>query len=580
MSTALIALLVVALFPFGATYGWHAVTLKVVASMAIFLLVCIAGRRYELRKVKSTVVARNSYHAVPDRQARVLQNVAGRIQPLDAFQAMVFALSIVQPSELRQRIDETYISDQRTLRQSVTIDFRVPSELREKREEDLRKKHRGLDEDQPPDPWIFVPFTLARKGVYLDNFKVCNGDGQALSVLSYRESLLLSASALRVLIHQALNIDNADQALPEDVAEAERLALSAIIERNNPDVEKAEGGIKSVTAEEARIALWKMQNIADASSRNLLVLLVEKLASNYPLVASMPLSADGRAIIRYEQTIIPKLDLVPEKVTSRLGARAAELKRWLKGALRVLLGSRPASLTVSLDNAHTCQSFHVRVQSPEGLYLARQELRRAKDDEGYLERRQYNAPTPPHYRFRRRLGQSYAHFYGRFFPSPKNSESTPTLEFQFYETPPGSAFRAAVAAGTCFLLVWVVGLAISIKGDPHTDAPAFLLVFPGVAASWLGFDAAPRGLFESTLVSRVSLFTTTVLSMASSGLYMINVSGVRMPMHPSFWNFGFLGVTRLPWITLVAMALINAAWVSYKWVIQAAAFKYLAGREQ
>ena len=37
------------------------------------------------------------------------------------------------------------------------------------------------------------------------------------------------------------------------------------------------------------------------------------------------------------------------------------------------------------------------------------------------------------------------------------AEPVPTVTFQFYERPPGSVFRASVAAVSCVLLVWLVG---------------------------------------------------------------------------------------------------------------------------
>src|SRR5260370_10955851 len=238
--------------------------------------------------------------------------------------------------------------------------------------------------------------------------------------------------------------------------------------------------------------------------------------------------------------------------------------------LRILLGARPISVTVSLDNAWTCQSYHVRVDAPEGLYLANQVLIASKKYLGLTEEKYKakGAPTSAHYRFRRRLGQSYAHFYGRFFPSPLPGERRPKLRLEFYEVPPGSVFRAAVASAACLILVWVVGFVISRTTDPGSDVPAWLLVFPGVAASWLGFDAPTGRLFEGTLASRLSLVATTVISVSASGLFVLNRSGLTLfdgslPTDTPLFSlrmcgeFSVLGITKWAWAILAILALFN-----------------------
>ncbi|MFJ9897509.1 hypothetical protein ACIQPR_29690 [Streptomyces sp. NPDC091280] len=567
--------IVVAIVPIGGLgQSWDATVIRSSLAGAIFIGVCLAGQRYHVKKIKKTIVTRESYTSVPEDRAKSLQRMAATGGLLDSFQATIFALAVTQPIELRQRVDEVYVPQKRTLQRSVTVEFQIPPELMPLPEQGSEQEKKDPTKEQR----VLIPFVFARKGKYLDNLKVTDGAGKNIGVLSYRESLLLSAGVLRVLILGALQAR--DGKLSPKAAEAERLALAAIIERNNPDIERTANSAESEAAVRGHEALLMMQDIRNTDSRALAVLLVEKLAKNYALVASVPLPQDGRFVIRYEETTIPKLDLVPERITSRFGERGVDLKRRFKALLRVLLGTRPVSLKVPLDNASTCQSFHVHVQSPEGLYLAHQEFLLGEEKEEYLTKLQYNAPTPPHYRFRRRLGQPYAHFYGRFFPEPKNPDKAPTLTFHFFETPPGSSFRAAIAAATCFWLVWAIGLVISIKGNPGTDAPAFLLVFPGVAASWLGFDSKPNNLFEGTLTARVSLFITTVVSMTASGLYMINVSKVALPVHPGTWGFDFLGVSRLPWMFLVAVSLVNAAWIIYKWLMHTATFKFLAEREQ
>jgi len=303
---------------------------------------------------------------------------------------------------------------------------------------------------------------------------------------------------------------------------------------------------------------------------------------HYALVASIPLTSTGRFIVRYKRTLIPELELSPE--VEENGHATAWRKRYLwlikrpaylRGWLRVMFGTRPVSVTVSLDNAWTCQSYHVRVQAPEGFYLARQKF---VASEHYQVLKAKDAPTPVHYRFRRRLGQPYAHFYGRFFPSPMHGERRPKLQLDFFEVPPSSDFSAAIAAVACFGLVWLVGFAMSRTQDLGSDAPAFLLVFPGVAASWIGFEAPAHRLFEDTLCARLSLVLTALLSVAASGLFLLDTLKLGIFTQAMPYHSSVLGVTRVFWAALTALSFFNATYLLYRWYRNAWRFKYLAER--
>jgi hypothetical protein len=163
------------------------------------------------------------------------------------------------------------------------------------------------------------------------------------------------------------------------------------------------------------------------------------------------------------------------------------------------------------------------------------------------------------------------------------------LRLEFYETPPGSVFRAAIASGASLALIWLVGFVMSRTRDAGTDAPAFLLVFPGIAASWLGLEVPSGRLFEGTLAARLSLVLTTVISVSASGLFVLNASGLSLfygtlPTEMNVFghnvNAGFsvLGITKWSWAILVVIMLANTIFMTYRWLCISWRFKHLSDR--
>jgi hypothetical protein len=539
---------------------------------------------------------------VPEDEAYALQRLAGRFQ-MDAKQARILALAILQPAELRERVAERYEPRNRTLQQEVAIEAKISGRLY-----DLGR----AAETGRPCMDVYFPVLVIPKGSFNDNLTVLGADENRIPVLSYREYLQLAARLMRLFFYLAYDVKTDDQwrkviedasklPLDHNVHHLEHRALCEIMRRTeaNIDVRRLRG-VSPVSQEADRLARH-IEELPVPTERTvylrLAAALLRKMSQHYALVAATTSDEDGRIFIKYQRTLIPELNLINDELEAAAGKIAlvfgglyGALKRG-RAWLRILFGARPVSVTVSLDNAWTCQSYHVRVDAPEGLYLASQRLIASKKYLG-LTTPQYKAkgaPTGAHYRFRRRLGQSYAHFYGRFFPSPLAKERRPKLRLEFYEVPPGSIFRAAIASMACLALVWVVGFIISRTSDPGTDVPAWLLVFPGVAASWLGFDAPAGRFFEGTLTARLSLALTTIISVAASGLFVLNTSGLTifngsMPTETTLLSpkiraaISVFGVTKWAWAILIVLSLFNTTYMIYRWLRYSARFKYFAER--
>ncbi len=519
---------------------------------------------------------------VPSSEAYELQRLASKIL-LNARQARLFTLALLEPAELRQRVAERYTPSYRTLQQEVTIEAQIPSRL-------LTLTEAQADTIAMPDeraPALF-PVIVLPKGTFSDNFEVYDSDHQRIPTLAYKEYLQLAAGILRLFLRLAYDLP-ATSTPPQfptpvsgsadtDVLHLEHRALCEIIKRAQANVVvKRILGISPVSDEAEQVA-QRLEKLDVAENRRVFLIvaaaLVRKLSLHYPLVVSVPFPASGRMLVRYQRTLIPELELSPGGEDGRVAGRFLVIRK-VKGWLRILFSARPVSVTVSLDNAWTCQSYHLRVDAPDALYLARQKFIATPE---YLATKAKGAPTRAHYRFRRRLGQAYAHFYGRFFPVPIEGSRRPKVQLDFFEVPPGSDFRAAIASAACFGLVWLVGYVLSRTHNPETDAPAFLLVFPGIAASWLGFDAPTHRLFEGTLAARVSLILTTVTSVLASGLWIAYRSDLPFFIRSMPFGISLVGVNQLWWGVLVAVSSLNTLYMAYRWLRHSWRFKHLAER--
>ena len=429
----------------------------------------------------------SSVHAslvpLPPGRAIDLQRRVGRTRPVTSLEAQVFALAITNPALFRPRVTEIYEPDRRTVNQEVVIDVQLPSELfhddeNSTTEPGVRNKiasvvETGSDarlEVTTPSEALTIPFPVVVpiKGELNDNLEIFGVGDARLAAYSYSEYLELVAGVLRLLLLKACSMEKGGKFHPI-VARAELIALRSIMQRGLQDPSAV---MRAVIA----ILNLKEVNISEVPDKvcrpdrqtiNLIAEVVRQLANRYAIVASMECNSDYRSIIRYRRTIVPGL---------RLSKPKKHLVSWTKERLAILLGARPVSLTIPLAGAATCQSYHLFVRCPEGLYLHIQEF---PGLQAYLEadqerravlrtKNRADVSIPPYYHVRSRLGQSYAHFYSRYLTEPRavlkdfgkvagemtNTRETiaefPNADFSFAEVPPGSLFRAVLAALSAF----------------------------------------------------------------------------------------------------------------------------------
>lgn len=565
--------------------SWVSICIHLLSAIGIVVCAWLLTRYRYARDLRVSSVHKflgREIVSPPNQGALSLQLRAGTVRPIGPLEAEIFALALINPAALRQRVSERYEPERRTLWQRVTVEVQIPGELiapqvvmahRTDRDvaadekiiesEIQKRKSRFSELGRIPFPVIIPP-----KAELNDEIVVLGTGGDRVPCFSYPEYLLIIASVLRMLLLKAYRLDNVDH-LPKVASNAERQALGCIMQRGSPPEAAIKGAVDAIR-NLPRAQGAQTEGIRDLQAARIAAELVRKLSDRYAIVASLECTPEGRMVLEYQRKIVPTLELSVNERGGRF--------RWLQDRLSIFLGARPVDLALPIENAPTCQSFHLYVDCPEGLYLRKQQLIGLDE---YLSRNNRQASAnPPYYRLRRRLGQPYAHLYARFFPTPNEGEVLPELRVSFWEVPPGSLFRAAIVSISTVILVWLVGWLLPRAQDPGTDVPAVLLAFPAVAAAWLGIDEKRRRLLEGTLASRISLTLSAISALAASSLFMLN--GAHLPvLHdriPFPIDVSFLGINQASWGILVCLTLINSLGIGYLCLLRTWEWGYLAAR--
>ena len=541
------------LFPLNSVLGVVLLVARLLLVLAALRLAYIAYRyknRVNFYKKNDHI---SSIQQVPVQAAENLQSVAGDSGLLTYFQAQVLAQALLKPRDFRLRVIETYDPDRRTLERTVRVEGQVPRSLM-----------KGITFDHEPAPRILYPLMTPRKSKLVDHFIVKDASGCQISPISYRQSIQVAAVVLRLLLMAAF------EKKVSRFKDAELMAIHLMTSRrfndghapapdNDVDLDREISFSALLNDDErnrSRVAVRMAQDF------------VRIFMYHYAIVVPIDIAPDGRFSVSYNETIVPLLHLTS------------------LGLLNVLLGTRPITLTVSARGASYAQSWHLQVNGPDGTYLGDQRL---VDSVFTINGGPANdESTPPHYRFRKRLGQPYLHLYTRHFPEPRRADDgvleNPRVQADYFEVPPGSLLRAMVSAGACLFLVWIIAIINSRVPDPGTDAPAVLLAFPAVVGAWLGFESSPRRLLEGTLAARISLIATVATSILASGLYLGH-KGLPAGVGPGLYNWthwpsnwSFFWVTDITWSILLVLSIFNFGVVSFLYIRRSALFTALSRR--
>nr|WP_198151284.1 hypothetical protein [Kibdelosporangium sp. MJ126-NF4] len=449
-----------------------------------------------------------------------------RTDQTSSSQLLQFAISTLFPASVRRQLTDEYTPNHRTLFKRVSIEFDV--DQRNERE--------------------FLAVSFPHKGTLQDDMVLRDAQGQRLSALSYREYRVLAAKTLRLLLNAAYGT----RRLPPAALHAEALALKEIVRFERYERHASETSSTKVL-NALRALRLPYRNPAGPVYLGMAIDLVNKLSERYVVVVAVPVTGK-RVLVHFERTEIPSFHREKGRV---------------KSLFRMMVGSRPVQLNVSARNAVTCRSYHLYVRAPDYLYLGEVDT---KPIEALISTWR-QAGRDAFIRVRPRRGQSYFHLYGRLLKTSETKNMGATVKF--FEVPPGSIGKSAIAAVAACLVVLAVGAVVTwapTVADVDTQIVAFLLAVPGIAAAWLGLESRQGALFDGSLTARLSLLATFLISLGASTLMLLMHSGI-LRMNPK--HVLVLLEADLAWTILALVSVAHAVYVCCVWWHRARYYRML-----
>ncbi|CAL9335855.1 hypothetical protein SUDANB95_00165 [Actinosynnema sp. ALI-1.44] len=519
--------------------GW--LLLTILKTFLVPTLVVVAG--VVLGRMSTRIYRKKEFYCAPPRSVedknRAAADKASRAASLlyrsgllDSPSAIATAGALTRVREFNQRLSETYDLAPGSVFRSTVIEGRIPPSVWEIFDDEVSQGDgEGGCGSEPA--WFYFPLVDFRKGNLLDHLSASRPDGSGLRILGSDEGLVVLATALRWQLLGAAERGVAD-GLPAgwDTVESDALALIAHEDPSSADIDEVAMKIRGLGGPAERL---------EAA-----VELVRTYARKHVLIAPVEVDVRGGYRVSFTQTLAPR----EEGGVSRADRIA------------ISLGASAVSLVVVAGAAYSAQSYHANIVGPEGLYLARQWPHNP------------HLPDWSNFEFQSANGRVNGHFYASGLPERVPGDPL-SAKFEYYETPPGSALRAGVTALAAFVLFVVLGLVSSGKDATiSTDAAAFLLVFPAVAAAWLGFDGPHGRLVGGTVAARLSLIATTVLSVTAAALFIFRKeyptepTGRRESRDWYDWpqgasDFTPFAIADWGWSVLALLALLNVVIIFY-----------------
>ncbi|MEU6303364.1 hypothetical protein [Streptomyces chartreusis] len=359
---------------------------------------------------------------------------------------------------------------------------------------DIYVPHRYRTNDKS----VLVPMAWARKGALFQDLEVRDRSGHAISVLSRWETKAL----ISLIVQQLFRLAYCGGRPPTTAEQKARCdAARDCVWMDDAD---SHGEVHS-TLGAAKVEAIQAGTLDNIMHQNL-IRLCSLFDAYYVLLTQV--KANSHAIVRYGKTT--------PLYTELGGIQENPVKYYT----RLILGARPHRIVAPIDLPFMVNSYHFRLTGEPGLYVKSHYLMDMDRNEVIANRHFESRPNPkPSVRLEQPSGLPYAHLYVRNF-SFVNDRSLATV-ITFNEVPPGTlGMASAVSAVTSALLA-----GFTIVREYHQELteiksfPPFLLAFLALLASWLGFSSDREVLLRSSLLGRLGLIATTVLSLASALLY-------------------------------------------------------------
>ncbi|MET9267021.1 hypothetical protein [Amycolatopsis sp. NPDC004079] len=461
---------------------------------------------------------------------------------------------LLEPHKSNLRITEEILTDGPLAKHSVTKDIRIPK----------------VPEKGP----LLVPVADFPKGLLLDGLEV-TVDSKPATTLSYDESLRVSA-ALVLTTRAAEELSGVDVGSGDNVVLPDGAAfLAELRNRVAPDIYEVVRPANSLTDKDKSVTDLLPPAEDDHSAPLRGEWLVAQLRTNYVLYA---LVDEPKAALKITYSRTTALH-GSEAVKSERGWRqnwAAEIRfRW---------GQFPSRITLTTPLMYKCESYHLRISLPDGLYVHTHEIhkrvnaselepiqqesfKRTTKNSGPIDT---NKPMIPTYmRARDHRALPYAHFYARNGYDMERILHTHVLNV--VENPFATLRLAATLLFLSALGLIVAGMTfVNSAGDYNLKSGVVAVVVsaPGVLSSWSRQAFGVEALRRASLTTQFALRATTLFSFAGlvvavfqdSGLlhWRINIhlmasNGLSLPIHDGVWLV----------MSLAAMAASMFAWCRY-----------------
>ena len=288
--------------------------------------------------------------------------------------------------------------------------------------------------------------------------------------------------------------------------------------------------------------------------QNLLGTVLTKLANHY--VVCVPLEAHGKAggrwVVEVEERVLPTAEQFGPADIPRTSLE--RFLSWAVGRAQRLYGLKSGRIEYFPEKAFDCSSYHLEVMGAPGTFLMRQDLYPEAQVVGY-------------WRFRKRQGQRYGHFYSRDLRQsvgPQPSMADPRVLFRFRERTPGYYAPAAVSSVVALLFLgvaWPMAFAVDGRG---TDVMALLIAAPGALIGWSGVDQRLNHVGIST-APRVIASLTAIVSLLGAAQFILQRYRPIIPVIQPFGGPLILDADAA-WAAILTSAGLLACAGVYAWL--------------
>ncbi|MFI5558556.1 hypothetical protein ACIA2T_04690 [Amycolatopsis japonica] len=472
------------------------------------------------------------YEVTPDYVRRLLKDGYDRFHRMKLDRVIDLLL---EPHRFNLRITEEIVPEQPVARCTVTKDIRLGK----------------VDTNTS----LLVPIADFPKGVLLDGLEV-TVDSKPATILSYDESLRVSA-ALLLTARTAEYLDALDTTAPDKVRlkkKTKRTVINRFRDQISSDMYEIARPASSLTNKEKSVAELDLPSSNGTPQPSRAEWLISRLRANYVLFAVVEKPQPSLKVTYSRFTSLHGKDAVNSRSGRHLN-RVAEI--------RFRLGQFPVRITYTTPLIYKCESYHLRVVLPSGLYVHTHELHERVSSTSLEPRQQQyfkalagrtesdNGDPPTYMRARDHRALPYAHFYARNGYQMKRVLHTHVLNV--FESPLVTLRLAATLLFLASLGIVIAGVTLVDQSGNYSLKSGVIAVAvsaPGVLASWSRQVFGIEALQRSSLMTQIALRATTTFSLvglalavlADAGairwhvkLHLFSPDGPVVPVYDGYW---------------------------------------------